>query len=112
MLTPQEEEFIRYWETARLQRKSAVWQRGVGLPLLTFLALALFINIASGWYKQADAIIRTNSSVLITVLVATLGIVIFVAVFSARHQWEQKEQHYQELLAKKKAADNNAALPS
>jgi hypothetical protein len=33
--------------------------------------------------------------------VAALAIVVFTAVFSARHRWDMHEQRYRELLAKK-----------
>ena len=109
MLTKQEEEFINYWEAARLKKKKSVWQFSVGLPLAVCIVLALFVNLVSGWYKRADMIIRSNASLLITIMLAAMGIVAFISYFSARHQWEQKEQQYQELLAKKKAASAGAA---
>jgi hypothetical protein len=35
-------------------------------------------------------------------VIAALLIVVFTAVFSARHKWDMDEQRYRELLAKKK----------
>jgi hypothetical protein len=34
-------------------------------------------------------------------VIAAILIVVFTAVFSARHQWEVNEQRYREFLAKK-----------
>lgn len=112
MLSTQEDDFVRYWQANRLRQKNAVWQRGVGMPLLIVLVIALLVNVASGWYKRADAVLRSHSSLLITILIGLLAVVIFVAVFSVRHRWEQNEQRYQELLAKKEGANTDAALPS
>ena len=109
MLTKQEEEFIHYWEAERLKKKKSVWQLSIGLPLAVCIVLALFVNLASGWYKRADMVLRSNSSLLITIMLAAIGIVAFISYFSIRYQWEQKEQQYQELLAKKKANSAGAA---
>ncbi len=111
MLTPQEEQFINYWEKTRTQKKRSVWQLSIGMPFAVFIVLALFVNMLSGWNERAEMIIRTNSSVLITILIAGLGIVIFISYFSANYRWEQNEQQYQELLAKKKRTAADAATP-
>ena len=39
-------------------------------------------------------------------IVAVLLIVLFMALFYKRHQWEMKEQYYQELLAKKRRMED------
>ena len=39
---------------------------------------------------------------IITVMIAGLGIVFFITYFTAQHKWDQNELHYQELLKKKK----------
>jgi hypothetical protein len=35
------------------------------------------------------------------ILVALVGIGVFMAIFSARHRWDQNESDYQSLLRKK-----------
>ena len=110
MLTGEEKKFIQYWAANRLKKKRSIWQFSFGLPLGVLIVLGIFINLVSGWYKQADMLIRSNSSVIIVILIAAIAIVVFMSIFSARHQWEQNEQHYQELLAKEeKLANNNPA---
>lgn len=101
MLTKQEEDFIEYWEQNRMRKKRVFRQLAVGLPFGVFLAAAIFINFFSGWYKRADMMLHTQSSLVLILLVAALLIVVFVTVFSARHKWEMNEQHYNELLARK-----------
>jgi ATP/ADP translocase len=100
MLTKEEKDFMAYWETNRMQKKKFLRQFSVGLPVGVLLVGAVFVNLLSGWYKKADMIIRSNSSILITILIALVGIAIFFTIFSSNHKWEQNEQRYLELKAK------------
>lgn len=100
MLTKEEMDFISYWETNRLKKQKVTRMLYVGLPLAVVLVSSIFINSVSGWYTRADASLRTNSSEIIVLLVASLIIVAFVVIFSARHRWEMSEQRYRELKAK------------
>jgi membrane protein YdbS with pleckstrin-like domain len=101
MLTPDEEKFIEYWETNRVSRKKVLKQLYVGLPFASLLVIAIIVNFLSGWYKRADMEIRSNSSLILVVVIAGIAIVVFTTVFSVRHKWEMNEQLYRELLAKK-----------
>jgi len=101
MLTPDEEKFIEYWEANRLSRKKVLKQLYVGLPFAALLVIAAVVNFLSGWYKRADMEIRSNSSLVLVVVIAGIAIVVFTTVFSVRHKWEMNEQLYRELLAKK-----------
>lgn len=104
MLTKQEEDFIEYWEKNRMRKKRISRQLAVGLPLGVFLAVAIFINFFSGWYKRADMMLHAQSSLVLVILGAILLIVVFVTIFSAHHKWEMNEQHYKELLSRKDQA--------
>jgi membrane protein YdbS with pleckstrin-like domain len=101
MLTKNEEDFIRYWSSQRQRKKQFLRKLSIGLPLGVIIVGAVIINFLSGWYIEADKDIRSNGSVIIVVLIAGIGIVVFITIFSARHKWDQNEQHYQELLARK-----------
>lgn len=101
MLTQEEENFIRYWEQQRQQKKKFFRKLSIGLPLGVLVAAALLINFLSGWYKRADTELHSDPSVIIVVLIAIIAIVIFITLFSVRHKWDQNELHYQELLQKK-----------
>jgi len=101
MLTSEEIKFIEYWEQNRLKQKRFVKQLFIGLPLGVLFAAMIFINFFSGWYKRAEMIINTQSSLIPVLLVAIILIVIFVSVFSVRHKWDINEQRYRELLSKK-----------
>jgi len=98
MLTNQEKEFINYWEENRLKKRKILKQLSVGLPLGVLLVIAIFVNFFSGWDKRAGMIVNADPSLILVLLVASVAIVIFITIFSARHKWEQNEQHYKELL--------------
>ena len=109
MLTQEEARFVEYWEANRLRRKRFFKQLALGLPLGVLLVIAIFLSFLSGWHKQADTEMRSQaqsqpnySSIILVLVIAALLIVVFTAVFSARHKWDMDEQRYRELLAKKK----------
>jgi uncharacterized membrane protein len=101
MLTPDEEKFVEYWEANRLSRKKVLRQLYVGLPFASLMVIAIVVNFLSGWHKRADMEIRSNSSLVLVVVIAGILIVVFTTVFSVRHKWDMNEQLYRELLAKK-----------
>jgi hypothetical protein len=100
MLTNQEQEFIRYWEANRQSKKRFLRQFSMGFPLGVGIVLVVLVNLLSGWYKKADMVLQTHSSVIIVVLIAGVGIATFVTVFSSKHKWDQNEQRYLELKAR------------
>ena len=108
MLTAEELKFVEYWEANRLRRKKFFRQLAIGLPLGAVMVIAIFLSFISGWHKQADIEMRSQvqsqadySSIILVLIVAALAIVVFTAVFSAKHKWDMYEQRYRELLAKK-----------
>ena len=100
MLSQQEKEFLRYWEENRLNKKRFLRQFSIGLPVGVLLVVLIFINLLSGWYKKAEMQLRSNASLLLIVLFALLITVVFIAIFSSKHKWEQNEQRYLELKRK------------
>ena len=101
MLSQQEKDFLRYWEENRLNKKRFLRQFSIGLPLGVLIVVAIFVNVLSGWYRQADQVLRNNSSLMLVIIVALVLTAVFIAIFSSKHKWEQNEQRYLEL--KKKA---------
>jgi peptidoglycan biosynthesis protein MviN/MurJ (putative lipid II flippase) len=108
MLTEEEIRFIEYWEANRLRRKRFFRQLAIGLPLGVLFVVAIFVSFLSGWHRQADIELRSQSqsqpdysTIILVLVIAAILIVVFTAVFSARHKWDMYEQRYRELLAKK-----------
>lgn len=110
MLTQEEQSFLDYWAQQRLQKKKSLKNFSIGLPLGVMIVLALFINLLVGWHKKAAMVLQGHGSIIITVVVAAIGIVVFMTIFSRNHQWDMYEQRYQELLQKK--AQSSDATPS
>ena len=111
MLTKEEEQFLADWG-ARRQQKRRAFSFTLGLPVAVLIVLAIFINILSGWYASAFSVLRSNASTILAVVVASVSIVVFMTVFGSRYQWEQREQRYKELMAKKNTAGRPDNLSS
>jgi len=107
MLNKEEQRFVYYWSEQRKRKKQFLLKLSIGLPLGVMMALGLIISMLSGWYRRAEMALRSSGSLLLVILIATIGIVVFITVFAARHKWDQNEQHYQELIVKEK--NENAA---
>lgn len=102
MLTDNENSFISWWAEQRNKRKSFASSLSSGLPLGAMIIVALFVSIFSGWYQRATMVMRTHSSVILVIILAAVGIVLFMSYFSAQHEWDQNEERYQYLLHKQK----------
>jgi hypothetical protein len=109
MLTQREKDFIRYWEANRLRRKKVVRQFLVGIPIGLLFVIPIVINFSSGWYRRADMEARSGDFNPVVLLIALLLIVGFTAIFYQRHQWDQYEQHYRELLARRLKEESTTA---
>ena len=109
MLSDKEKDFVNYWKNNRDREKKLVWQLLIGIPagLLFAVPILLFMFTGQFWYKRAIAVANTqvNPAVMI---IAVILITLFVAIFHKRHQWELKDQLYQELLLKESKATNQA----
>lgn len=101
MLSEDEKNFIRYWEENRTRKRRFFRQLSVGLPLATFFALAMFINIYSGWFTGALMHLRMDKGEGLMILISILSLTVFIVIFSAHHRWDMNEQHYRELIAKR-----------
>jgi ABC-type dipeptide/oligopeptide/nickel transport system permease component len=101
MLTKEENAFLEYWKKERVRKRSP-FSFSMGLVMAAIIALALFLNIVSGWNEQASAVLRSNSSLILVIVIASIGISVFLMIFTRRYRFEQQEQRYQELLMKEK----------
>lgn len=100
-MTTQELQFMRYWEATRERDKKLWYQLIVGIPIGLLFSLPILFIVFSGklWYKRADMAANTMTSPYL-LIAAVFLIAVFVAIFYKRHQWDRKEQYYQELKAK------------
>jgi len=101
MLTEQEEAFITYWAANREKQKRTFRQFLLGIPLALLFVVPIALNFFSGWYKRATMMRNTQDFNPGVLLLALILIVVFISIFSRKFRWEQNEQRYIELLAKK-----------
>jgi H+/gluconate symporter-like permease len=102
MLTEEEQAFINYWKLNREKQKRTFRQFLVGIPVALLFVIPIAVNFFSGWYKRASMISRTSDFNPGVLILALILIVVFIAIFSRKFKWDQYEQRYVELLAKKK----------
>ena len=101
MLSKEENDFILYWERNRLRQKKLFRQFLVGIPLGLLFVIPTVISFTSGWYKRADMEANSGEFNPMVLFVALLLIVGFTAIFYQRWKWDQYEQRYRELVAKR-----------
>ena len=108
MLNEQEKMFLEYWEANRLKEKKIMKQLLIGLPVGALFGVPIILMLILGrfWYKRADmeASSYLNPFVLI---MAVVIIIVFVAIFYKRHQWDMKEQQYLEMKARQQNEQTN-----
>lgn len=106
MLTKEDENFLKYWTEERTKKKPFFGMASVGLRLGVLIAIGLAASLFAARYsRKANPVLENETSIIITVMIAGLGIVLFITYFMGQHKWDQNELHYQELLRKKRLED-------
>lgn len=107
MLTKEDENFLKYWSAERLRKRPFFGMASVGLRLGVFIAIGLALSLVAARYsRKANPVLENYSSLIVTVIIAGIGIVFFITYFTGQHKWDQNELHYQELLKKKSETDS------
>ena len=102
MLTNEDENFLKYWSEERQKKKPFFGMASLGLRLGVFIAIGLALSVVAATFsRKANPVLENNSSIIITIIIAAVGIVLFITYFTGQHKWDQNELHYQELLRKK-----------
>ncbi len=101
MLSKEENAFIGYWEKNRLRRKKTMRQFLLGIPAGLLIVVPIAINFGSGWYRRANMEANSEDFNPMVLFIALLLIVGFTAIFWQKHQWDQFEQRYRELLSRR-----------
>ena len=110
MLTDEDENFLKYWAERRQTKKPFFGMASVGLRLGMFIAIGIALSIVVATFsRKANPVIENDASIIITIIIAGLGIVLFITYFTGQHKWDQNELHYQELLYKKQKEEAQQA---
>lgn len=106
MLTKEENDFLQYWSQKRLAGKKDIKEFVKGLSKGLMIGVAIIIVIMIGWYKRANMELNSQLNPFVF-LIAIIAIGIFMAFIYQNYHWEMNEQHYLELLNKKKKDETN-----
>ena len=110
MISTEEQQFLQYWESHREIESTFLSKLGRGLPMAIMFGspILLFILVVRiffpDWYLKISII---SQGMLITVIIAVIGLIVFYAYFRMQYKWELNEQLYQELKAKEKNQTSN-----
>ena len=97
-------DFFNRWTEQRDHYKNAARPFFIGLSSGFAIGIAILLTIYLGWYQRAN--MEWNSSLSpILFLLAVIGISLFMAFFYRNYQWEQNEQRYLSILARKKQTE-------
>ena len=108
MISDDERMFLQYWEANRLKERKIMKQLLIGLPIGMLFGLPVVFMLFFGryWYKRADMEANTHLNPLV-LIVAVILIIVFVAIFYKRHQWDMKEQQYLEIKGRQDPEQTN-----
>ena len=101
MLSEKDEAFFQYWKDNRERERKLFRQFAAGLPVGVSLAVGILVAVLSGWDKRAESDINTSLNPVVLIIALAI-IIVFIAIFHKKHQWDLNEEHYLELLNKKR----------
>lgn len=103
---PKEEEavFFERWTKQRDTYKNAARPFLIGLSSGFAIGVAILLTVYLGWYQRANMVLNSSLNPLLFLL-AIIGISIFMAFMYRNYQWEQQEQRYLSILARKKLTE-------
>ncbi len=111
MISKEEEDFLKFWETNRKQKRNRFKSILISLPLGMVVVVAIFVNLFSGWYQRANMVANSDPNIFLVLLIAGLCIVAFFAIFSSYHKWDVNETRYKELMSRKKGDKDDDNTP-
>ena len=101
MLTDNEEKFLIYWAKNRDNQKQNFKQFIKGLSSGIAIGISILIIIGIGWYSRANMEANAGTGKFL-LLICILIISLFMAFMYKNYKWEQNEQLFKELQAKKR----------
>ncbi len=108
MLTDKENEFINWWELHGRLRKNSIrqWITASPLAIGTSVSIILLVVISRhfGWFRRANTNLNSEaSSVVLVIVIALIGLILFSSYFTSKHRQDINEQYYRELVARRDA---------
>jgi hypothetical protein len=106
MLTEEEEKFLAYWAINGAQQKTGFRALLKGFSSGISIGAGIILLIAAGWYERADMEAHSKLNPFLLLLIILI-IAVFMAFLYRNYRWEMNQQHYLELLAKKRKFEKN-----
>ena len=106
MITDEEEKFYQYWSTTRTHYKTSIRPYLKGLSIGFAIGVGILLTIYPGWYTRANMQANTVLDPFLFLLAIAI-VAIFMAFIYRNYQWEQHEQRFQIIQAKRKRAEKN-----
>ncbi len=97
------ETFLAYWAENREKEKTSSRPFMIGLSSGFAIGICVIAAMESGWYERANMEANAKLNYLV-LLLAIMGLSLFMAFIYRKFRWEMQEQRYLELLAAKKNA--------
>jgi mannose/fructose/N-acetylgalactosamine-specific phosphotransferase system component IIC len=106
MITEEEEKFYQYWSKTRINYKTSLRPYLKGLSIGFAIGVGILLTIYQGWYTRANMQANTILNPFLFLLAISI-IAVFMAFIYRNYQWEQQEQRFQIISAKKQRAEKN-----
>lgn len=100
MLTPDEENFIKYWEDSKNNHTNLFSQFRFGFIVGSVIGVGILLSLVTGWYTRANMVANSQFSPLV-LIIAIIIITVFCTFFYMHHRRDMNEQRYKELMHKK-----------
>jgi hypothetical protein len=106
MITDEEEKFYQYWSQTRKTYKTSLRPYLKGLSIGFAIGVGILLTIYQGWYTRAN--MQANTVLNPYLFLSAISMVAFFMAFIYRnYQWEQQEQRFQIISAKKMREEKN-----
>lgn len=106
MITEEEEKFYQYWSKTRTNYKASIRPYLKGLSIGFAIGVGILLTIYPGWYTRANMQANTVLNPFLFLLAITL-VAFFMAFIYRNYQWEQQEQRFKIINAKRLKAEKN-----
>jgi hypothetical protein len=104
MLNNKQQQFIQRWERVRLHEGTFKFKLLAGLPFAALFAFPILLSVPAvylfvpAWFTKVS---KMQPGTIPTIVIAVLLITFLFGYFRMQYKWEQNEELYQRLKAKK-----------
>jgi hypothetical protein len=110
MLTEQEQAFVTYWESVRIEQSKMSSKLVRGLPVAVLFTLPILISVVAVELFSPDWFTKISNKAIGStwpILISLVLIIIFFSFVRMHFKWEMNDQLYGELKQKSKDLNQN-----